>query len=206
MTTQEQEIQTIKGRTITLQLSDADVSRIAEKAGLAGLTVEGLLENFVGDLVHGTYSNGSDERMYAERWFDRCGFEMMADHTFLRFLLNQGMFESFLEYHSDNLCDLDELNSIRSQEILDSDDLEEIEAIKDNIAYHQEMLDDMYHEYTSTWKEHTTKTFEDAAQEVLDWADYTANLLGRQSEVATPGPPDSTEDLDMEESCGIEMA
>ena len=28
-------------------------------------------ENFVGDLVGGTYSNGSDERDYADQWFER---------------------------------------------------------------------------------------------------------------------------------------
>lgn len=203
MTTQEQEIQTIKGRTITLQLSDADVSRIAEKAGSAGLTVEQLLENFIGDLVYGTYSNGSDERMYAEQWFDRCGFEMTAPNTFVRFLLNQGLFESFLEYYTDNQSDLEEINSIRNQESLDSDDLEEIESIQDDIAYHQEMLESMYHEYTNSRTERTTKTFEDATKEVLEWADYTASLSGEQSELPSPTLP--TADFRTEESCEMEM-
>ena len=64
MTEQEKEIQTIKERTITLKLSDADVERISNKAERHGLTVSELLENFIGDLVGGTYSNGSDERDY----------------------------------------------------------------------------------------------------------------------------------------------
>lgn len=84
---QKKEIETIKERTIKLQLSDADCDRIAEKAGKAGLTVAELLQNFIGDLVGGTYSNGSDERDYADRWFDRCWFGMFPENTLLRHLL-----------------------------------------------------------------------------------------------------------------------
>lgn len=69
---QEAEIKTIKERSLTLKLSDADVERLFIKAGGAGLTVSELLENFIGDLVDGTYSNGSDERDIVEQWFDRC--------------------------------------------------------------------------------------------------------------------------------------
>lgn len=61
---QQEEIETIRSRTIEVKLSDADVKRISEKAAAHGLTVGELIENFIGDLVCGTYSNGSDERMY----------------------------------------------------------------------------------------------------------------------------------------------
>lgn len=71
---QEKEIETIKLRNYSLNLSDADVERIAYKAAEYHLTVSELLENFIGDLVGGTYSNGSDERMYANQWAERCGF------------------------------------------------------------------------------------------------------------------------------------
>ena len=56
---QKIEIETIKPRTITVNLSNADVKRLAEKSGEGGLTISELLENFIGDLVDGTYSNGS---------------------------------------------------------------------------------------------------------------------------------------------------
>ncbi len=87
---QKEEIKTIKGRNITLQLSDADCDRLLKMAGEHGLTVARLLQNFIGDLVDGTYSNGSDERMYAESWFDRCGFGMFPEETLLRSLLQEG--------------------------------------------------------------------------------------------------------------------
>ncbi len=71
---QQEEIKTIKQRTFKLKLSDADKKRISDKAKEANMTVPELLENFIGDLIDGTYSNGSDERMYANQWFDRCWF------------------------------------------------------------------------------------------------------------------------------------
>lgn len=87
---QQEEIETIRSRTIEVKLSDADVKRISEKAAAHGLTVGELIENFIGDLVCGTYSNGSDERMYAEQWFERCWFGMFPDLTFLRYLIEWG--------------------------------------------------------------------------------------------------------------------
>jgi len=86
----EKEIKTIKERTITLKLSDADCERIAAKAGGQGLTVGELLENFIGDLVDGTYSNGSDECDRAEQWFERCWFGMFPEENLLRHLLEWG--------------------------------------------------------------------------------------------------------------------
>ena len=59
---QQKEIETIRERKITVKLSDADCDRLARKCGEHGLTIGELIENFVGDLVGGTYSNGSDER------------------------------------------------------------------------------------------------------------------------------------------------
>lgn len=67
---QKKEIETIRERKITVKLSDADCDRLARKCGEHGLTIGELIENFVGDLVGGTYSNGSDERDYADQWFD----------------------------------------------------------------------------------------------------------------------------------------
>lgn len=94
---QQEEIKTIRKRTIELELSDADVQRISEKAGAHGLTVGKLLESFIGDLVCGTYSNGSDERDFAGRWFNRCWFGMFPDMTFLRYLIEWGSIEDALE-------------------------------------------------------------------------------------------------------------
>ena len=61
------------------------------------MTVAELIKNFIGDLVDGTYSNGSDERMYANEWFDRCYFGADPDYTFLKYLIEQGDVERVIE-------------------------------------------------------------------------------------------------------------
>lgn len=85
---QKKEIETIRERKITVKLSDADCDRLARKCGEHGLTIGELIENFVGDLVGGTYSNGSDERDYADQWFERCWFGMFPEPTLLNHLSN----------------------------------------------------------------------------------------------------------------------
>ena len=100
---EQNEQATIRERTITLKLSDDDCDRILRKAGSSGLTVAQLLENFIGDLVGGTYYNGSDESMYAELWFDRCWFGMFPGKTLLRHLLeNEVDIESFITTYEEN--------------------------------------------------------------------------------------------------------
>lgn len=73
---------TVKIENVTAE----DMSKFVEKAGQAGLSVGKLLGHFVNDLVCGEHSNGSDERMYAGQWFDRCGFSYL-DNSFLKYLL-----------------------------------------------------------------------------------------------------------------------
>lgn len=131
---QEAEIKSIKARNFQLKLSDADVERIFLKAGEAGLSVSELLENFIGDLVGGTYSNGSDERDHASQWFDRCWFGMgLGEFTFLQWLISVWCVEDalgdwirFLNYRENII-------------ILDEDDKADMENVKQSLdAYFEE--------------------------------------------------------------------
>ena len=74
--------------TIKIHLDQEDGKGLAKAAGRVGLTVSELLENFIADLICGKESNGSDERMYAQQWFDRCAFSRMGKDTLLRYLLD----------------------------------------------------------------------------------------------------------------------
>lgn len=113
---QKKEIETIRKRTIELELSDADVKRIAEKAGAHGLTVGKLLESFIGDLVCGTYSNGSDERDIAGQWFERCWFGMFPEMTFLSYLVEWGGMDEVLQAW-DDITDSTENIKIAQEEL-----------------------------------------------------------------------------------------
>lgn len=123
---QTQEIESIEERIISLNLSDADVIRISKRAGYAGLTVSELLENFIGDLVCGTYSNGSDERYLANRWFERCGFSWVNGDTFLSYLINCDDVE-------DTVIDWNEIIYYKKFDVLDDDDKATLEELEDNM-------------------------------------------------------------------------
>lgn len=100
---QKKEIETIKERTLVLKLSDADCDRILQKATSHSMTVSELLESFIGDLVDGTFTNGSDERYLAEDWFNRCDFECDDKRTLLWHLLEQNAdLENFIELYEEN--------------------------------------------------------------------------------------------------------
>ena len=129
---QQKEIETIRERKITVKLSDADCDRLARKCGKHGLTIGELIENFVGDLVGGTYSNGSNERDYADQWFERCWFGMFPELTLLNHLLNLG-------YEPEHYLDM-----LENVETIKSD----IEITKQNIAEpSDEWKDIVYHKY-----------------------------------------------------------
>ena len=129
---QQKEIETIRERKITVKLTDADCDRLARKCGEHGLTIGELIENFVGDLVGGTYSNGSDERDYADQWFERCWFGMFPEPTLLNHLLNLG-------YEPEHYLDM-----LENVETIKSD----IEITKQNIAEpSDEWKDIVYHKY-----------------------------------------------------------
>ncbi|MCI7790200.1 MAG: hypothetical protein MR531_05430 [Lachnospiraceae bacterium] len=134
MTEQQKEIETIKPRTYSLNLSDADVKRIAKTAGAYGLTVSELLENFIGDLVAGTYSNGSDERMYADQWAERCWFSLDPEKNLVQYLCSEAWEFDF----SDLMNVLERIDDIKS----------DIDLTKKNIAEPDDKWKDIvYHKY-----------------------------------------------------------
>ena len=162
---QEKEIETIKGRTITLQLSDADVDRLLNKAGEVGLTASELLENFVGDLVCGTYSNGSDERDYANEWFERCGFSWpVGEMSFLQWLISEYNLEEVLEAWND-------LQELLARGELDEDNKGDEEAFKDTIGYDEKIVNDLFSEYKKKDRAIKDCTLEKEMEKVMQWCE-----------------------------------
>lgn len=67
---------------IELNLSEDEVTRLKIKAAQGGMSVSELLTSFASDLICGSKTRGSDERMYANAWYDRCGFTL-GENSFL---------------------------------------------------------------------------------------------------------------------------
>ena len=176
---QREEIETIKPRTITVNLSDADVRRLAEKSGEGGLTISELLENFIGDLVDGTYSNGSDERMYAEQWYQRCWFAMFSDDTFLKFLLLWGDLDDYIDL-------MDELESNKKEMAEMTADAEEYSSEERDEL--QEYINDLQEEKDYYWNKFLERkcqkesyVFEKEIENIMAWKSQLNTLLDTEN-------------------------
>lgn len=153
---QQAEIKTIKERSFALKLSDADVKRLFEKAGGVGLTVSELLENFIGDLVDGTYSNGSDERDYADRWFNRCEFSMgFGDLTFLQWLISNNCVDEAVDVW-------EIIQDFTEQDVLDDDDIDDLACVRSELA-------DIFSEYQEMKQVVKNSTAESEMPKVMQW-------------------------------------
>ena len=103
-----------KERQITISLSDSECNTLLNKCGEHGITINELFENFAGDLAGGSYTNGSDERMRAGKWFDRCWFGMFPEKTLLNHLLCNGYDpEQFYEL----IMELDSAIKLRTKQL-----------------------------------------------------------------------------------------
>lgn len=74
-------------RTVGIQMSDEDAEKLSALAANHGKTVGELLSGFVGDLICGSQTNGSDEREFAELWLNRC-YGYWDDDSLLAHLAN----------------------------------------------------------------------------------------------------------------------
>lgn len=77
----------VSERTVGIQMSDEDAEKLSALAANHGKTVSELLSGFVGDLICGSQTNGSDEREFAELWLNRC-YGYWDDDSLLAHLAN----------------------------------------------------------------------------------------------------------------------
>ena len=168
---QKKEIETIRDRKITVKLSDADCDRLARKCGKHGLTIGELIENFVGDLVGGTYSNGSDERDYADQWFERCWFGMFPEPTLLNHLLCWGYDpEDYLNV-MDNIETAKEDKKYLEEHPEEADE-EEASYLDDDIADWEEELKRMRED----WKQEKESNMDEEIELLKKWVKEKADF------------------------------
>lgn len=132
----------IREKNVKVKLPEADCEQLAKLCGLYGLTVGELFEQFVSDLVNGTFSDGSDERNMARGWFERL-FGKCSKETLLQHLLFQDYiiidFLDIVDLLEDGKKTLDNAEKDKSNKY----DKEEIDFLKDDIV----MWERQYHEF-----------------------------------------------------------
>lgn len=164
---QAAEIATIKPRTFTLELSDADVKRLYEKAYSNGITPAGLIEGFLGDLLCGTYSHGSDERDLADAYFERCCYDIGLERNFLQWAL----YEYRLDYITELLEDIENAESdlayYEDYPEEAADDPDGVQAVKDAKADAEKELREIYQEYADSVK--APQSYGDGMKAIQDY-------------------------------------
>lgn len=146
---QTAEIATVKPRSFTLDLSDADVRRLYEKAYTDDITPAELLQGFIGDLLGGTYTHGSDERELASAYYDRCCYEFSRTGSLLEWALYDYRLDDIadaLEQIDDAAGDLEYYAQHPDDPDGTPDFIQELHDIK---AEAESELQDIYSEYAA---------------------------------------------------------
>jgi len=155
-------------RHITLKLYSDDMEDLCNKAASAGFCVSELLENFVGDLIYGAHTNGSDERMYANQWFERCWFGSGYETSFLAYVVEDGDVDEVL-----NLWDnLSYYKSIKEPDEYDREQLKETE----------DELNQIFAKYRESAYEPIDDTLEKGMERLLVWNGERKVLMNEDSD------------------------
>lgn len=151
-------------RKITVKLSDVDCDSLVRKCGEYGLSIGELIENFIGDLVGGTYSNGSDEEDYANQWFERCWFGMFPKQTLLNHLLNWGYDPEDYLNALDNIGTAKEEKKYLEEHPEEADE-EEASCIDSDIEEWEDELKDM----RKDWKPEGEPNMDEEIERIKKW-------------------------------------
>ena len=139
-----EEAQSIRPRPLYVPLSDKTTTAIAEKAARNGTTVSEIVSGFINDLVDGAQTRGSDERMLANEYFERCCYSWDDENTFIKSLIDGG----FLEIIAENIRVI-ELYSDSD----DPDDKLDVEEAQNEIAVYYDSYKEVYGDKAEPLKE-----------------------------------------------------
>lgn len=161
---------------INIRMKEKDFRSAIFKAGSAGMSLEELLEAFLGDLV-GRYGHGSDERMYANEYFRRlCIMPMDYICTdFSSYLLYKFEMDSFIENYRDYKDAMEEAEEIFNDIKCEDDPKEKflLEQARDKVVtYANEQLRYLQDEYFVQFKKRCPSfrgDFEEAASGAMKW-------------------------------------
>ncbi len=142
-----------KKRSFTLELTDKETAAFIEMCFRDGTTPTEVLEGFICDLTEAERTRGSDERMLATQYYERCGYGFFFSgehHTFTQWLLYDYRMEDIAEA-LDDIKDLEK----EVQYLTEHPDEAyegELEDLGAQIADCKENIETIYQEYTAEVK------------------------------------------------------
>lgn len=196
-------MESIKTRTLNINLSDDDAMRICEISGNYGMSVEELITNFISDLIN--------NKFYTQEWLIKQWIKMHPDYTFLRHLFEIDRLDDFMkEYRNIEECKSEIKHSEQSlkygvvvgydepytwNELFRSDgspvfaskeewEQQEKESIKENqdeIEFSQTSINNDWNDYNLQDKEgYKNGTFDEEMEKVLEYVEKCEELLQRE--------------------------
>lgn len=168
---QLKEIPTIREREIELRLSDADCERITEFCERYGLTLSELLRSFIGDLVDGTHSNGSDERMYAQEWLDNSRSNFSNRKSLLYYLFTNGSIDDLIDTLNDIRIVKKEVEACEKHK-----DAEDLAEAKMDLKLYEEELENMLWDYMND--NNPTANIQQEIQDCIEWKNQRDKFVG----------------------------
>ena len=168
----------LKKRAFALELTDEDLTAFITKCYQDGTTPAEVLEGFINDLIAGSRTRGSDERMYAGQYYERCGYGFFFSgeyQTFTQWLLNE-----YGDYSLKEIIDsLDDVKTFEEEiaylkEHPDECEEGELEDLETELKASTEDIERYYQEYT----ERTTKpdTLEEGIKGVREYLEMIERI------------------------------
>ena len=139
-----------KKRTFSLELTDKETTAFIEMCYRDGTTPAEVLEGFICDLTGVERTRGSDERMDADQYYERCGYGSFFSgeyRTFTQWLLEEYRLDDIVEALGD-IKDLEEEVQYLT-DYPDEADEGELEDLGAQITDCKEDIETIYQEYTA---------------------------------------------------------
>lgn len=155
----------LRKRTIKLNLANTDLKEFVQFCYENGTTPAEVLEGFINDLIDGSRTRGSDERMLAGEYFSRCCYPNYADLvtfkeycSFLQYVLCEQSISDIEVMIEDKECFENEIDYLKKHpEECEEGELEDVQHDLETVM---ECLQGVYNEYLA--EEFTTPDTLDA--------------------------------------------
>ena len=138
-----------KKRAFTLELTDEDTAEFIRKCYQDGTTPAEVLEGFINDLIAGSRTRGSDERMYSQQYYERCGYGFFFPgeyRTFTQWILEECRIDGIREALDDVKTFEEEIAYLKEHpDECEEGELEDLEA---ELKGSTEDIERYYQEYT----------------------------------------------------------
>lgn len=157
---------------LTLKLTGEDADRLCRKAGEAGVSVPELLEEFIGDLIDGRHTGGSDERECADAWFERRYSMQCDDDDFVRYVL--------MHEDGERLLKIRQYIKEDEPDLQDEEYREDWDGIRENVEAWRSELEEAYAGFLEwSGRKRTEGNLEEDMQRLEDWKESVERFKGR---------------------------